>query len=95
MSSPIIYDFLIDDDNEGKFAVHGVTARRVAQVLDSACLVIPNRKRRRGLYLVIGRDHGGRAITIPIENTRQPKVWRPITAWFSKPHEVALLQRKE
>lgn len=95
MSSPVIYDFLIDEDNEGKFAAHGVTARRVAQVLDSAYLVTPNRKRRRGLYLVIGRDHGGSAITIPIENTKQRTVWRPITAWFSKPHELALLQRKE
>lgn len=95
MSSPVIHDFLIDDENEEKFAAHGVSARQVAQVLDSAYLVIPNRKRRRGLYLVVGRDHGGSAITIPVENTRQPTVWRPITAWFSKPHELALLQRKE
>lgn len=92
MSTPDIADFLFDDDNEEKMARHGMTPRSVAQVLDNEHVVVTNRKMRRGLYLVIGRDHGGAAITIPVEPTHDPSVWRPLTAWPSKKHEVARLR---
>jgi uncharacterized DUF497 family protein len=91
LSSPTIADFLFDEENESKFAGHGLTAYRVLQVLDNEHVVVPNRKGRRGLYLVIGRDNGGAAITVPVEATRDPLVWRPITAWPSKDHERTLL----
>lgn len=35
MSSPLIDGFLIDDDNEEKIAVHGLSVRQVLQVLDN------------------------------------------------------------
>jgi hypothetical protein len=47
------------------------------------------------MYLVIGRDHGGAAITVPVEPTHDPKLWRPITAWPSKAHEAAKLPRRD
>jgi uncharacterized DUF497 family protein len=91
VSSITINAFLYDDDNEEKFAAHGVTAVQVDQVLDGDITIHSNRKERRGLYLVIGRDYGGRCLAVPIEPTHDPVVWRPITAWPCKPNEEARL----
>ena len=91
MSTPTILGFLFDDDNEEKIATHGLSARRVAQILENRHVVARNRKRRRAIYLVIGIDHGGACIATPIEPTHDPTLWRPITAWLCKPHERAKL----
>lgn len=95
MSRPEIEAFLVDDVNEEKAARHGVSIHRVTEVLENVHVVVPNRKVRRGLYLIIGRDRGGSAITVPVEPTHEPGVWRPVTAWPSKPHELTLLQKGE
>lgn len=87
MSSPVIADFLFDDENEEEMAQHGLIARRVLQILDGEYMIVPNRRARRALYLLIGRDHGGAFITVPVEPTHDPVVWRPVTAWPSKRHE--------
>ncbi len=79
--------FLIDEDNEEKFASHGLSSRQVLQVLDNEHLIVHNRKQRRAFYLVIGRDHGGACIAIPIEPTHDPLLWRPVTPWPCKQHE--------
>ncbi len=94
MSSPVIEAFLIDDLNETKIFSHGLSVRQIIQVLENEHAIIPNRKRRRGIYLVIGRDNGGSCIAIPIEPTHGSNVWRPITAWPCKPHEQALLGKR-
>jgi len=91
LSSPTITGFIFDDDNEEKIGRHGLTTLQVLQVLDSEHLVAPNRRGRRGAYLIVGRDHGGAAITVPVEPTHDPGIWRPITAWPSKEHERAKL----
>lgn len=52
MSSPRIYEFLFDDENESKFAAHGIDAVEVDSILDRPFVTKPNRKGRRGLYLV-------------------------------------------
>jgi uncharacterized DUF497 family protein len=91
LSTPDIAEFLFDDENEEKIAHHGLTVRQVRQVLDNEHVVARNRKSRRGAYLVIGRDHGSMAISVPVEPTRWPFLWRPITAWPSKEHEAARL----
>jgi uncharacterized DUF497 family protein len=95
MSSPVIDEFLIDDLNETKISSHGLSVRQVIQVLENKHIVIPNRKHRRGLYLVIGIDNGGNCIAVPVERTYYPRLWRPITAWFCKDSERSLLERKE
>ena len=94
MSSPRIEAFLIDDENEDKMAADGLSARRVLQVLDNVHLVVRNRKRRRGLNLVIGTDSGGACIAVPVEPTHETTLWRPITAWSCKPHERTLLEQR-
>lgn len=95
MSSPTIEEFLIDDLNETKISSHGLSVRQVIQVLENKHVVVPNRKHRRGLYLVIGIDNGGNCIAIPVEGTYDSKLWRPITAWFCKDSERTRLERKE
>ena len=95
MSSLRIETFLFDDENEDKIIAHGLSVRRVFQVLDNLYLMIPNRKGRKGLYLIIGRDNGGKCISIPIERTKINGLWRPITAWTCKKGEETILKKKE
>ena len=84
--------FVIDDINKPKFWSHGLTREAVIQVLGNRRVVVRNRKERAADYLVIGRDNSGRCIAIPIFPTRDPMVWRPVTAWFCKPSEAARLR---
>lgn len=94
MSRPVIETFLIDDENEEKFAKHRVSVRQVLGVLDNVHLVLRNKRNRRGLYLVIGRDSSGLCIAVPVEPTYNPAVWRPITAWPCKSQEYTLLEKR-
>ncbi len=91
---PRVEGFLFDDDSVDKFATHGIGERQVDQVLDSDFVIVPNRKRRRALYLLVGRDLGGMCIAVPIEPTRDPGIWRPITAWPCKEQKRATLDHK-
>lgn len=86
--------FLFDDDNEGKFTSHGLSARQIDQLLDEEFVVVPNRQARRAAYLLIGRDHGGTCIAVPIEPTPDPTLWRPVTAWPCKEQERTVLDHK-
>ena len=94
MSSPRIEAFLIDDENEEKFAAHGLSARHVTEILENIHVVLRNRRGRRGLYLVVGRDNGGACVAVPVARTHEPSLWRPITAWPCKPRERTLLERR-
>lgn len=94
MSSIRLEGFLIDDENEEKFATHHLSARQVIQILDNVHIVLPNKKGFRGAYLVLGKDNGGACIAVPVEPTHDPTVWRPITAWPCKPGERTLLEER-
>ena len=93
MSRPRIEAFLIDDENEEKITSHNLSVWQVMQVLDNVHIVLRNRKRRHGLYLVIGMDNGGACVAVPVEPTYQATVWRPITAWPCKADERAVLEK--
>jgi len=95
MSMADVADFLFDDENEAKMAAHGLTPWRVLQVLENKHVVVPNRRRRRASFFIVGRDNGGACISVPIERTRDPLVWRPVTAWLSKDSEQQQLERRE
>ena len=92
---PKIEGFAYDGQNEAKFSAHGLTSESVDQVLSSPYFVRKNRKRRRGLFLVIGVDYRGRCIAIPIEPTRENLIWRPITAWPCKESEAVYLAKRK
>lgn len=89
-----VLEFLIDEDNESKFADHGLTVRQVRQVLENPHLIVRNRRRRRATHLIIGRDHGGACIAIPVEQTHEVTVWRPVTAWPCKSSELMKLEQE-
>lgn len=88
---PRVADFAFDDENVDKMWEHGIRQEQVRQVLDNRPAIVVNRKGRRGLYMIIGRDNGGACITVPIEPTADVLVWRPITAWPCKESEEARL----
>jgi hypothetical protein len=92
MARITVLDFEVDEGNEWKFWAHGLTREVVAQVLRNNWRTIRNRKHRAAQYLLIGRDNAGRCITIPIAQTHNPVVWRPVTAWPCKPSEAARLR---
>lgn len=95
MSSLRVETFVFDEENEGKIFSHGLSIYQIIQILDNDHVIIPNRKKRRGIYLVIGRDNGGLCISVPIERTNIAKVWRPITAWPCKAGEETILMKNE
>jgi hypothetical protein len=88
----VVHEFVIDPGNESKFWSHGLTKESVAQVLANFRVIVRNRKGRAADYMVVGRDHSGRCIAIPITPTHDPYVWRPATAWFCKRSEAAKLR---
>lgn len=89
-----ILDFLFDDENIEEMAAHGVTPGQALQVLDNGPRVGRNRKERRATHLVVGVDNGGACISIPVEPTHDRTTWRPVTAWYCKPHEWNWLPRR-
>jgi hypothetical protein len=86
---------LFDDENEDEISAHSLSINRVLQLLDNVYVILPNRKLRRGTYLIIGRDNGGTCISVPIEPTNRYGLWRPITAWISKKGEETILKKHE
>jgi hypothetical protein len=91
LSTPTIEALLIDDENEDKCWSHGIGAWQVLQLLEGVHTIRRNRKNRRAQYLLVGRDRQGFCIAVPIEATHDERTWRPITAWYCKPHESAWL----
>jgi len=89
---PIIRAFLFDDVTLEKIAYHHIHQEQLEQVLDDF-VVVSNRRGRRAEYLVIGRDWGGACLAIPVEPTYETDLWRPVTAWYYKGSEGALLDR--
>ncbi len=89
-----ILQLAFDDENIEEMAAPGVTPRQVMQVLNNRPRVARNRKGRRAMYLLVGVDDGGACIAIPMEPTRDATTWRPVTAWYCKPHEWNWLPRR-
>lgn len=76
----VIDGLLLDEENIEKFWEHGITPEQVLAILGSPFKVKRNRKRRRASLLLIGLDEHGQCIAVPLERTRSPGVWRPVTA---------------
>lgn len=93
-SSRAVADFVFDDENEAEMDEHGISPKQLIQVLEAPHRVKKNRKGRRATHMVIGRDFQDQCIAIPIEPTPTRHVWRPVTAWFCKPHESGWLPRR-
>jgi uncharacterized DUF497 family protein len=87
-----VKDFEFSERAESKMWEHGIEFSQLYEVLDHRHVVKRNRKDRVAEYFLIGRDNNGHCIAIPVMRTDDPYVWRPVTAWYCKPAEAALLR---
>jgi uncharacterized DUF497 family protein len=85
---PTIHDLVFDDENESKLWKRGIAPEDVFDLVAAPHLVVRNKRRRRGLYKLIGRGTDGRMLTIVIERTFSKTVWRPVTGWPSTAGEI-------
>lgn len=90
-----VLDLFIDEANELKLASHGVSVREALQVLSGAYRVMRNESEARGgaPFVLIGPTKGGRFLTMPIDPSFEETVWRPRTAYDSRPREIARYRR--
>lgn len=91
--SIVVHSFVFDSANEDKITAHGLTPAKVMEVLERRHLVVRNRRERRAAYLLVGKDRSGSCISVPIEPMPQQGVWRPVTAWPCKIHELRRLEQ--
>jgi len=89
-----LWDLLLDDANTAKMQAHGVSVRRAYEVLDGAPRILRNRATGGAPFLVVGFDASGGFVTMPIDSTDEYGVWRPRTAYPSKPSEIARYGRQ-
>lgn len=68
-----------DERNEGKLTAHGVSIREAYQVLEGAPRALRNHS-EGAPWVIIGPTANGRMITLPIDPTDEPGIWRPRTA---------------
>jgi len=88
-----VWDLLFDDMNTDKMHRHGISVRRALDVLDGSPRVLANHARGGAPFLVVGPDAGGSFVTVAIDPTSEEGVWRPRTAYPSKPAEIERYRR--
>ena len=89
-----LWDLLLDGANTAKMHEHGVTVRRAFDVLDREPRVLVNHARAGAALLVVGPDAAGRFVTMPIDPTGEHGIWRPRTAYPSKPSDIARYRKQ-
>jgi uncharacterized DUF497 family protein len=79
-------EFEWDEGNESELARHHITPEEVEQVLDNEPIWGRNKGGRAGDFVMYGRSHGGRPLTI-IVLVKTDGIIRPITGWDMAPGE--------
>lgn len=82
-----IESFDWDEENAGHVARHGLVPDQLEDLVDGRYVVLRNKRDGAGEFRIIGRDRGGRLVTVVIVSTSNPRVWRPVTAWYSNAAE--------
>jgi hypothetical protein len=77
-----------DDRNLAKLAAHGLTMRDALDVLDEDPRLMLNKSPEGAPYVLIGPTAVGRMVTLPIDPTNEPGVWRPRTGYASSDAEA-------
>jgi uncharacterized DUF497 family protein len=88
-----IYLLEWDESNETKLADHGITPWELHQMLSNRHVTADNPRGGEGRILLIGETNGGRLLTVSLQDTNDPAVWRPVTGWDSSDGERSLFQR--
>jgi hypothetical protein len=89
-----LWDLLLDDANTAKVQAHGVSVRQANEVLVGDPRILRNHAAGNAALMVVGRDARGRFVTMPIDPTAEHGLWRPRTAYPSKPSDVARYRRQ-
>lgn len=84
-----VAEFEFDDDNLDELWMHGITDEDVLSVHESNdTLFLRNKKKATGTHKMVGRDAGGRLLTIVLKPIlRRKGIWRPITGYPSNAYE--------
>ena len=90
---PRIYELEFDEENEEELWRHGLDVVRVAAVLADRPAFFRNKRRRTGLYKMVGPDASGVMLTVIIRPTAVRGRWRAVTGWQSTKGEVTLWRR--
>ena len=89
-----VWDLLLDDANVEKMHAHGVSVRHADEILAGDPRVLRNHTAHGAALMIVGTDASGRFWTMPIDPTTEHGVWRPRTAYPSRPSEVARYRRQ-
>lgn len=82
-----------------KLGVRGISAAEAQQAIWNRHVLIRNRRasargsQRELRRLLIGRNDGGRRLTLVIEETVEPTTWLLVTGWASTPAERMILEK--
>ena len=68
-------------ENVEKLAVHGITQDEVLEVIELDWWVVYVHPDYPEQVRIVGPTRGGRLITVALDPTDQPELWRPITGW--------------
>lgn len=80
---------LWDEYNEAHLAYHGIAGREVEELLNVNEWVIDRHPRYPDQVRVVGYTRRGRWLTVALDPTPWPDVWRPVTGWESTAEERA------
>lgn len=86
---------LFDDENEAKFASHGVSIDEVQDVFDGKPRYYRNRRARRAPFVMLGPTFDGRLLVVPIEPVGTSGLWRPVTAFEPTPQQAAAYRSRK
>jgi hypothetical protein len=83
-----VFALAFDDRNLAKLAMHGLAMRDALEVLDEDPRLMLNLSPDGAPYVLIGPTAAGRMVTLPIDPTPEPGVWRPRTGYPSSDSEA-------
>lgn len=89
-----VLDLLFDDRNLAKLGSHGLTLRDALEVLEEDPRLMRGSSPENAPYVLIGPNAVGTVITLPIDPTHEPGVWRPRTGYPSSQAEIARYQER-
>lgn len=88
-----VWDFAINDGLLDHMHANGVSLKVAYEVLDGGPRALPNHVDDGAELLLVGPTSIG-MITIPMDPTDEYGLWRPRTAYPSKPADVERYERK-
>ena len=92
MAAIRIDGLIFDEYNVKEIGAHKVSEREVEQVFFEGFELLKNANKHLAEYLMVGQTSGGRWLTVPIKKTPHPGIWRPATAYPTKPGERSKLK---